>query len=85
VARGAIEIKGLLVNSRVPFKEVSSLQRHGTKNSKQIFPEMKLHGLVPNFHIHVSLSDLYIPMIGPPILLQKRGLIVGINKSLIDT
>ncbi len=31
---------------------------------------MKLCGLVPNFNIHVSVSDLhvYIPMIGPPIL-----------------
>ncbi len=27
---------------------------------------MKLRGLVPNFYIHVSVSDLYIPMIGPP-------------------
>jgi hypothetical protein len=22
---------------------------------------MKLHGLVPNFYIHVAVSDLYIP------------------------
>jgi hypothetical protein len=36
-----------------------------------VFPEMKLCGLVPNFHIHVSVSDLYIPTIGPPILLQQ--------------
>jgi hypothetical protein len=28
-----------------------------------IFPEMKLHNLVPNFYIYVSGSDLYIPMI----------------------
>jgi hypothetical protein len=35
-------------------------------------PEMKLRGLVPNFHIHVSVSDLYIPTIGPPILLQQN-------------
>ncbi len=28
-------------------------------------PEMKLYGLVPNFYIHVSVSDLYIPTIGP--------------------
>jgi hypothetical protein len=27
------------------------------------FTEMKLHGLVPNFNIHVSGSDLYIPKI----------------------
>jgi hypothetical protein len=30
---------------------------------------MKLLGLVPNFSIHVSVSDIYIPMIGPSILL----------------
>jgi hypothetical protein len=36
---------------------------------------MKLRGLVPNCHIHVSVSDLYIPTSGPPILLQ---LIMGI-------
>jgi hypothetical protein len=28
---------------------------------------MKLRGLVPNFHIHVSVSDTYVPTIGPPI------------------
>ncbi len=27
---------------------------------------MELHGLVPNSYIHVSVSDLYIPRIGPP-------------------
>jgi hypothetical protein len=29
-----------------------------------VFPEMKLRGLVPNFHIHVSVSNLYIPTVG---------------------
>jgi hypothetical protein len=29
------------------------------KNSKQIFPEMKLRGLVPYSYIQVSVSDLY--------------------------
>ncbi len=37
-----------------------------------VFPEMKLRGLVPNFHIHVSLTDLYIPRISPPIFLQQN-------------
>jgi hypothetical protein len=41
------------------------------KNLKQIFPEKELCGLSANFHIHVSVSDLYIPMIGLPILLQE--------------
>ncbi len=31
-----------------------------------VFPEMKLLGLVPNFHIHVSVSDLHIPKDSPP-------------------
>jgi hypothetical protein len=35
------------------------LKLHCTENFKQIFPEMKLRGLVPNFYIHVSVSDLY--------------------------
>ncbi len=34
---------------------------------------MKLRSLVPNFHIHVSVSDLYIPTIGPPILMVESG------------
>jgi hypothetical protein len=32
---------------------------------EKIFSEMKLRGLIPNFYIHVSVSDLYIPTIGP--------------------
>ncbi len=48
---------------------IYTLQRHTTENSKQIFPEKELRGLGPNFHILVSVSDLYIPTIGLPILL----------------
>jgi hypothetical protein len=48
-----------------------TLQRHKTENSKQIFPEKELRSLSPNFHIHVSVGDLYIPTIGLPILLQE--------------
>jgi hypothetical protein len=43
-----------------------------TGDSKQIFPEQELSEFSPNFHIHVSLSDLYIPMFGLPILLQEK-------------
>jgi hypothetical protein len=32
---------------------------------------MILRCLVPNSYIHVSVSDLYIPMIGPPIFLHQ--------------
>jgi hypothetical protein len=50
----------------------SALQRQNNENSKQIFPGKELCGLSPNFHIHVSVSDLYIPTIDLPILLQEN-------------
>ncbi len=31
-----------------------------------VFSEMKLRGFIPNSHIHVCMSDLYIPRIRPP-------------------
>jgi len=49
-----------------------TLQRHNTKNSKQIFPEKELRGQSLNFHIQVSVSDLFIPTIDLPILLQEN-------------
>jgi hypothetical protein len=43
---------------------------------------MKLRGLVPSFHIHVSVTGLYILTIGPPIFCSKiGGPIVGIYRS----
>jgi hypothetical protein len=62
-----------------------TLQRTNAENSKQIFPEKELRGHSPNFHIHESVSDLYIPTIDLPILLhEKCGPILGIYKSLTD-
>ncbi len=49
-----------------------SLQRTNTENSKQIFPEKELLDHSPNFHMHVSVSDLYIPTMDLPILLQEN-------------
>ncbi len=49
-----------------------ALQREYTGNPKQLFPEIKLHGLSPSFYIRVSVSDKYIPTIGLPILLQEN-------------
>ncbi len=39
---------------------------------KQNFLEKELRGQSPNFHIHVSVSDLYIPTIDLPILWQEN-------------
>ncbi len=37
-----------------------------------LFPEQNYNVLSPNFHIDVSVSNLYIPTIGLPILLQPN-------------
>jgi hypothetical protein len=58
----------------VPEKEQNALQSNHTKNLKQIFSENELRGLSTNFHIRVSVSDLYILTIGLPSLLQENML-----------
>ncbi len=45
---------------------------HWTENSKQIFQDMKLRGLVSNFYFQVSVSDIYIPTNGPQMQPQNR-------------
>ncbi len=55
------------------FKEVAGLCRptctqvhtHCNENPIYVFLFWELRGLRPNFHIHVSVRDLYIPRIGP--------------------
>ncbi len=42
---------------------------HCNENSIYVFLNWELRGLSLNFHIHVSLSDLYIPRNGPHIFL----------------
>ncbi len=37
-----------------------------------LFPKQNYKVQSPNFHIHVSVSDLYIPGIGLPILMQPN-------------
>ncbi len=68
------------------FPLLPALQRQNTDISKQIFPEKEYRGLSPNFHILVSVRDLYIPTIGLPILLEEICRpILGQYKSLTDT
>jgi hypothetical protein len=65
---------------------MTTLQRQNAENLKQIFPEKEYRGLSPNFHVHVSVSELYIPTRGLPVLLEEiRRLVLGIYKSLKDT
>jgi hypothetical protein len=47
---------------------------------------MNLRGLIPNFYINVSVSDLYILTIGPQSQYSTTGgPILEIHKSLTDT
>jgi hypothetical protein len=57
---------------------------HCKEDPNYVFPELKL--LVPNFHIHTSVSDLYVPSIGPPILLKlnRHRSREYINRSLTN-
>jgi hypothetical protein len=49
-------------------------------------PRKGISGLSPNFHIHVSVRELYIPTMGLPVLLEEVcRLILEIYKSLKDT
>ncbi len=45
---------------------------HCTKNPIYVFPGKELRDLSPNSYIHVSVSDLYILMIGLHIWLQQN-------------
>jgi hypothetical protein len=45
---------------------------HCKENPIHVLQEKKLRGLSPNFHIHVSVTDLYIPTIDPPIFLKQN-------------
>ncbi len=59
---------------------------HCNENHIYVFLFWELRRLSPNFHIHVSVSDLYIPGIGPHISCSRIARsIVGIYKSLTGT
>ncbi len=74
------------MSDRYLGEKLRALQRTDTKNSKQVFPEKELRDDIPNFHIHVSVSDLFIPMIDLPILPREIcEMILGLYKSLTDT
>ena len=64
----------------------NTLQRTNTENSYKYSQKRNCAATVPIFKNHVSVSDLYIPMIDlPNVLRETRGPIMGLYKSLIDT
>ncbi len=64
----------LLVNGRLRkhwWDTQEAWYLYDTPHCTEIFQEMKLCSLVPNFYIPVSVGNLYIPMISPHILLYS--------------
>jgi hypothetical protein len=45
---------------------------HYNENPIYVFPEKELRGFRKNLPIHLSVSNLYIPRIGPHIFLQQN-------------
>ncbi len=52
--------------------ESSSRTMHCNENTFYVFPEKKLRSLSPNIHIHVYVSDLYIPSFDLHIFLSQN-------------
>ncbi len=71
----------------LPDTQLCTLQRDNTEYLKQIFPGKELRGCSPNSYIHVSVSDLYIPLLGLSLFFcrKKGGPNVGIYRSRTDT
>ncbi len=66
-----------------PAHEMGRSTLHWNENLIYVFLFWELRDLSPNFHIDVSLSDLYIPRTDPHIFLQRIDRsIVGIYKTL---
>ncbi len=67
-------------------RDVVRSRSHRNGNSVYISLFWELRGLSPKFHIHVSVSDLFIPRISPHVSSSRKGRpIVGVYNSLTDT
>ncbi len=65
-----LEHQQLLQFSPGNFRGGHTAKTKGRKFETNI-PEKEYRGLSPNFHIHVSMSELYIPTMGLPFLLEE--------------
>jgi hypothetical protein len=83
---GWVLLRKNFLKSDCATERTVTLQRQNAENLKQLFPEKEYRGLSPNFHSHVSVSELNISTMGLPFLLEELcGPILGIYKSLTDT
>jgi hypothetical protein len=83
LTKSAISFKNLEWEDEV---KTTRYRMHCNENPIYVVLFWELRSLNPNFHIHVSASDLYIPRICPHISCIRIGRsIMGIFKSLTDT
>jgi hypothetical protein len=78
--------QGAEANLSVGIGEQADQLTHCKENPIYVIMFWELRGLSPNFYIYVSVSDLYIPRIGPHISLQQNRQTDSGNiyKSLAD-
>ncbi len=63
--------------------EIRVLGVHCNEKPICVFLEKELRGLSPNFNIHVSVSDLYVPRISPHISCSRIGRPIPGNTAYI--
>ncbi len=84
---GVVKSK-LKTSATKALKTLRVLVIHCKEIQIYVFPEKELQGLSSNFHIHISVSNLYtvFPRSICPFgwLQQNRWTILGIYKSLTD-
>ncbi len=78
-ARGQVQPIANFCPQEVRPSSLSSPWVHCNENPIYVFFFWELHGLSPNFHIHVSVSDLCIPRIGPHIFFS-----CSISRPILD-
>jgi hypothetical protein len=54
------------------MEPLARIDLHCRENPIYVLPEKKVRGPSPSFPIHVSVSDLFISTIGPPIFLRHN-------------
>jgi hypothetical protein len=67
-------LKQYLAHCSSVFSEKGALNNslHCNENLIYVFPEKELRSLSPNFHIHLSVCDLYIGFCSPSIRPQSK-------------
>jgi hypothetical protein len=68
-----LEVSGLAGLRQISGAYLCGQHIHCNGNSVYVFLFWELRDLSPNFHIHVSVSDIYIPKMGLHISSSRKG------------